>query len=46
MADRTRNHYQELLDRFLLLTFEDVELKGITPESVARWYDATGLPRW
>lgn len=39
LADRTRDHYQDLLDRFILPTFHDVELKAITPEAVAQWYD-------
>jgi integrase len=39
LADRTRDHYQDLLDRVILPTFKDVELKAITPEAVAHWYD-------
>lgn len=39
LADRTRDHYQDLLDRLILPTFEDVELKAISPEAVAQWYD-------
>lgn len=39
LADRTRDHYQNLLDRLILPTFKDVELKAITPEAVAHWYD-------
>ena len=39
LADRTRDHYQDLLDRVILPTFADIELKAITPEMVAHWYD-------
>ncbi|QIX26931.1 tyrosine-type recombinase/integrase [Nocardioides sp. JQ2195] len=39
LADRTRDHYTDLLDRFILPTFGRVTLKAITPESVAHWYD-------
>ena len=37
LADRTREHYQSLLDRFLLPTFGDVPLRYITPELVDEW---------
>lgn len=40
LADRTRDHYQDLLDRFILPTFGDLTLKDIYPELVAQWYDA------
>ncbi|KRE98050.1 hypothetical protein ASG88_17920 [Nocardioides sp. Soil777] len=48
LADRTRDHYQELLDRFILPTFNNVELRAITPEAVANWYDtaAVGTPTY
>ena len=48
LADRTRDHYQDLLDRVILPTFKDVELKAITPEAVAHWYDtvAPGTPTY
>lgn len=48
LADRTRDHYQELLDRFILPAFGDVALKAITPEAVAHWYDtaAVGTPTY
>jgi len=39
LADRTRDHYQDLLNRFILPTFDDVALRDITPEMVGRWYD-------
>ena len=39
LAERTRDHYQDLLDRFILPTFNDVGLKDVTPEAVAEWYD-------
>lgn len=43
LADRTRDHYQQLLDRFILPTFADIELKAITPELVANWYDTKAV---
>ena len=39
LAERTRDHYQDLLDRLILPTFADVGLKDVTPEAVAEWYD-------
>lgn len=39
LADRTRDHYRDLLDRFLLPSFSDVALVAITPEQVDRWYE-------
>ncbi len=39
LAERTRDHYQDLLDRFILPTFGGVALKDVTPEMVASWYD-------
>ena len=30
LAERTRDHYQDLLDRFILPTFADVALKDVT----------------
>lgn len=45
LADRTLDHYQDLLDRVLLPTFGSIELRSITPESVARWYDATAVDK-
>jgi len=41
LADRTRDHYRDLLDRFLLPTFGDDVLVAITPEHVDRWYELT-----
>lgn len=41
LADRTRDHYRDLLDRFLLPTFGDIALGSITPEQVDRWYELT-----
>ncbi len=46
LADRTRDHYQDLLDRFILPRFADVELKHISPESVAQWYDSVDRPTY
>lgn len=45
LADRTRDHYTELLDRFILPTFGDVALKAITPEAVTHWYDTAMIGR-
>lgn len=45
LADRTRDHYQDLLDRFILPWFGDVELKAITPEFVGQWYDTAAADR-
>lgn len=39
LAERTKDHYRDLLDRSILPTFGDTPLKGITPEAVASWYD-------
>lgn len=39
LADRTRDHYQSLLDRYIYPTFEGMALKAITPDNVMRWYD-------
>ncbi len=39
LAERTRDHYEDLLDRFILPTFANVGLKDVTPEAVAEWYD-------
>ncbi|PVG83624.1 site-specific integrase [Nocardioides gansuensis] len=46
LADLTRDHYQHLLDRYILPTFGELPLKAITPEQVAKWYDtaAAGKP--
>lgn len=43
LADRTRDHYQVLLDRFLFPSFGTLELTAITPESVANWYDSEAV---
>ena len=43
LADRTRDHYQDLLDRFILPTFADMALRDVTPEIVARWYDTAAV---
>lgn len=45
LAARTRDHYRDLLDRFLLPTFQDVALTSITPEIVDHWYELTALGR-
>lgn len=43
LADRTRDHYQDLLDRFILPSFSNLELRAITPELVANWYDTKAV---
>lgn len=45
LADRTRDHYQDLLDRYILPTFGDVALRKVTPEAVAHWYDLTAVDK-
>ncbi|GAA3528451.1 putative prophage phiRv2 integrase [Aeromicrobium flavum] len=39
LADRTRDHYQDLMDRFILPFFGRTPLREITPEMVSHWYD-------
>ncbi len=41
LADRTRDAYQDLLDRHILPTFGTIALKAITPADISLWYDAT-----
>lgn len=41
LADRTRDHYRDLLDRFLIPAFGQHALATITPEQVDRWYELT-----
>jgi len=43
LADRTRDHYQDLLDRYINPTFGDVALSAITAESVDRWYELVAI---
>jgi len=45
LADRTRDHYQDLLDRFILPTFKDVQLTAITPDMIDHWYELTAIGR-
>jgi len=45
LADRTRDHYQDLLDRFILPSFKDEPLREITPEMVSNWYDTAAVGR-
>lgn len=45
IADRTRDGYRDLLDRFILPTFKDVPLKSITPDMVDHWYEITAVGR-
>lgn len=43
LADRTREHYQALLDVYVLPTFDSVPLVAITPEMVDRWHELTAV---
>lgn len=45
LADRTRDHYRDLLDRHILPTFGDRALSSITPEHVDHWYERTLVER-
>ncbi|CCH77729.1 putative prophage phiRv2 integrase [Nostocoides japonicum T1-X7] len=45
LADRTRDHYRDLLDHHILPTFKDVALADITPEMVDRWYELCAIGR-
>ncbi len=45
LAPRTREHYRQLLDRFLLPTFGDLPLRAITENHVAEWYSITAKDR-
>jgi len=39
LADRTRDGYQDLLDRFILPTFATQPVHSISREQVEKWYD-------
>jgi len=41
LADRTREHYQQLLDKRILPTLGDIPLRYISPETVDSWYGVT-----
>lgn len=43
LADRTREHYQQILDKHLLPTFKDVPLRYITDTMVDSWYGITAV---
>ena len=45
LADRTRDHYRDVLDRFILPTFRDVQLTAITPDMIDHWYEVTAIGR-
>ena len=45
LADRTRDHYRDLLDRLILPTLGTLELRDVTPEHVASWYDEAAPDR-
>lgn len=45
LADRTRDHYQDLLDRLILPFFGRTALREITPEMVSHWYDTAASDR-
>lgn len=43
LADRTRDGYRDLLDRFILPTFGHLPVHTITRELVDKWYDRTAV---
>ena len=43
LAERTREGYEDLLDRFILDTFGAKALHAITRDDVDRWYDRTAV---
>ena len=43
LADRTRVHYQDLLNRFILPTFKDLPLDAIGTTQVDLWYQTTAV---
>lgn len=43
LADRTRDGYRDLLDRFILPTFKDIALIHIDPDMVDHWYETTAV---
>lgn len=45
LAERTKDHYRDLLDRYILPTFGPAALRAITPEAVAHWYDTAMVDR-
>lgn len=45
LADRTREHYEKLLEAYILPSFGDVSLRSITPEMVDLWYARTAAGR-
>lgn len=45
LADRTKDHYQSLLENYLSPTFGSMSLDDITPQMVNAWYDALTIQR-
>ncbi len=45
LADRTRDHYRDLLDKHILPTFADLPIAGITHDQVDSWYERTLVER-
>ena len=45
LADRTREHYEDLLESHIRPTFSDVPLTAITPEAVDHWYELCAIGR-
>jgi integrase len=43
LAARTREHYEKLLEGYILPTFGEVPLRFITPEQVDHWYAVTAV---
>lgn len=45
LADRTRDHYRDLLDKHILPTFADYPIASITHDQVDAWYERTLIER-
>lgn len=43
LAERTRAHYEQLLERFLSPTFGSMPMSAITPEDVSHWHDTVAV---
>lgn len=43
LAARTRDHYADLLDRFINPTFEHLALRDITEDQVEAWHELTAI---
>lgn len=45
LAERTRDHYRQILDDHILPTFADVPLTSITTGQIDEWYELTAIGR-